>query len=464
MSTNGAVTEEQLSSLATEAARNLATTTKTQPQMQGVSPRWLLHVLPWVEATAGTYRVNRRLAYPVGTGQVSFSVASDRIQVVGPTLAELHALSSLAGNPGLLDALATHFTQRTYPAGATIAERDTPANQVILIAHGKVTTTAPTKYGGSAILDTLADGDHIGDDALYQPETTWPYTVTTETPTTTLHLTRDTVTQLTSQYPELAAALDAFVQQGAPDINRHGEASIQLSSGHAGEPPITATFVDYELAPREYELSLAQTVLRVHTRVADVYSQPYNQKEEQLKLTIHALRERQEHELINNTDFGLLHNVHPKQRIPTRTGPPTPYDLDELIRRRRKTQFILAHPKAIAAFGRECTARSIYPEEVRFEERIVRGWRGIPVLPCDKIPVSKQGTTSIIAMRTGEDNKGVVGLRQTGLPDEHEPGLSVRFMGDNEQAVASYLVSTYYSVAILVPDALGVLEQVELGR
>ena len=91
-------------------------------------------------------------------------------------------------------------------------------------------------------------------------------------------------------------------------------------------------------------------------QIADVYSKPYNQKEEQLKLTIHALRERQEHELINNTDFGLLHNVHPKQRIPTRTGPPTPYDLDELIRRRRKTQFILAHPKTIAAFGRVTSA------------------------------------------------------------------------------------------------------------
>ncbi|HYO58610.1 MAG TPA: hypothetical protein VEU50_38140, partial [Archangium sp.] len=44
------------------------------------------------------------------------------------------------------------------------------------------------------------------------------------------------------------------------------------------------------------------------------------------------------------------------------------------------------------------------------------------------------------------------------------PGLSVRYMGVNEKAIASYLVSTYYSAAILVPDALGVLENIELGR
>lgn len=88
----------------------------------------------------------------------------------------------------------------------------------------------------------------------------------------------------------------------------------------------------------------------------------------------------------------------------------------------------------------------------------------MPILPCNKIPISKEQTSSVIAMRLGEDNQGVIGLRQTGLPDEYEPGLSVRFMGINDQAVISYLVSTYYSAAVLVPDALGVLENVQIAR
>ena len=67
-------------------------------------------------------------------------------------------------------------------------------------------------------------------------------------------------------------------------------------------------------------------------------------------------------------------------------------------------------------------------------------------------------------MRTGEDNQGVVGLRQTGIPDEYEPGLNVRFMGISDKGIISYLVSAYYSAAILVPDAIGVLENVELGQ
>jgi len=87
-----------------------------------------------------------------------------------------------------------------------------------------------------------------------------------------------------------------------------------------------------------------------------------NQVEEQLRLAVEALRERQEYEMINNREFGLLHNADLSQRIPTRSGPPTPDDLDELLTRRRKTQYFLAHPRAIAAFGRECNQRGcIYP-------------------------------------------------------------------------------------------------------
>ena len=91
-------------------------------------------------------------------------------------------------------------------------------------------------------------------------------------------------------------------------------------------------------------------------------------------------------------------------------------------------------------------------------------WRGVPLLPCDKIPITAARTTSVLAMRTGEKANGVVGLHQTGIPDEYQPGLSVRFMGINEQALISYLVSTYYSAAVLVPDALGVLENVDITR
>src|SRR3954449_2271719 len=46
-------------SVTTSVAKNLATTTKTRPKMQSITPRWLLSMLPWVHVHGGTYRVNR---------------------------------------------------------------------------------------------------------------------------------------------------------------------------------------------------------------------------------------------------------------------------------------------------------------------------------------------------------------------------------------------------------------------
>jgi hypothetical protein len=278
-----------------------------------------------------------------------------------------------------------------------------------------------------------------------------------------LVLTRQAFEELLSQSRTLRVHVEQFRNRPEPPQNKYGEAAIEVAAGHDGEPELPRTYVDYDLAPREYELSVAQTVLRIHTRVADLYNEPMNQTEQQLRLTIEALRERQESELINNRSFGLLHNADLDQRICTRFGPPTPDDLDELLSRRRKSQYFLAHPRAIAAFGRQCNKLGIYPQSIDINGNMVPTWRGVPVLPCNKIPISKANTSSILVMRTGEENQGVIGLHQTGIPDEIQPGMNVRFMGISENAIISYLVSTYYSAAVMVPDALAILEDVDVG-
>jgi hypothetical protein len=284
------------------------------------------------------------------------------------------------------------------------------------------------------------------------------------TPSIVLSLPRARFQELLALSQTLQAQVAGHAEAKGKPQNKRGEADISIASGHDGEPELDGTFADYDVNPREYELAVAQTVLRVHSRVADLFNEPMDQIGQQLRLTVEALRERQEHEMINNPDFGLLHNASYDQRIQTHSGPPTPDDLDELLSRRRSTKALFAHPKAIAAFGRECTKRGIYPSSTDVAGATLPAWRGVPIYPCGKIPLTDGHTTSIIAMRTGEEDQGVVGLHQTGIPDEFEPGLNVRFMGINEKAVISYLVSTYYSVAVLVPDALGILEHVEVSR
>jgi CRP-like cAMP-binding protein len=450
-------------SLSVDAARNLATTTKSAPQMQGISSRWLLKVLPWVQVAGGTYRVNRRLAYVVSPGRVAFSNTGDDVRVVPQSLDQLAALRGL-DDADTLNALADRFTQDAYAAGDVIVEQGAPLDRVVLIAHGKAVRSIAGEFDDDARLAVLSDGDHVGADALLEPPDAFDATLTALTSCIVMSLATKDYEALVERSDALQAHLDALRGQPSPALNKAGEAAIDLSSGHTGEVELPGTFVDYELSPREYPLSAAQTVLRIHTRVADLYNEPMDQTQQQLRLTIEALRERQERELINNREFGLLHNADLRQRTRTRTGPPTPDDLDELLSRRRGTKFLFAHPRTIAAFGRECTRCGLYPDNISLLDSMVPAWRGVPMLPCNKIPISQTGTSSIIAMRTGEHDEGVIGLHQTGIPDEYEPSLSVRFMGIDEQAIISYLVTAYYSVAVLVPDALGILEDVEVRR
>lgn len=252
------------------------------------------------------------------------------------------------------------------------------------------------------------------------------------------------------------------VEAGIYRLNRvKDEAKVTVDCSDRDERDLPQTFVDYEENAREYMLSAVNTVVDVHTRVSDLYSVPYNQISEQLRLTIEIVKERQESELINNREYGLLHSVAPHQKIAPRAGAPTPDDLDELISRVWKEPgFFLAHPIAIAAFGRECTRRGVPPPTVSLFGSQFLTWRGIPLVPSDKITV-ENNRTSILLVRTGERRQGVVGLYQPNLPGEQSPGLSVRFMGINRKAIASYLVSLYCSLAVLTEDALAVLEGVE---
>ncbi|MER7918045.1 MULTISPECIES: family 2B encapsulin nanocompartment shell protein [unclassified Streptomyces] len=450
-------------SLGTAAARNLATTTKSVPQMQEISSRWLLRTLPWVDVQGGTYRVNRRLTYAVGDGRITFVKTGGQVEVIPAELGELPALRSYEDEEVLAE-LARRCRQRDFAPGEIIADFGNRNDGVYLLAHGRVEKIGTGPYGDDSVLGVLADGSYFGDQALVDPDAIWEYTVRADTASTVLILSRQDFEQISERSESLRNHLSQLRSIPEQRTNKYGEKAVDLAAGHSGEADIPHTFVDYEARPREYELSIAQTVLRVHSRVADLYNQPMNQTEQQLRLTVEALKERQEHELINNPEFGLLSNCEYDQRIQPHDGVPSPDDMDELLSRRRGTKLFLAHPRAIAAFGRELNKRGLVPETIDMGGNRIPTWRGVPLFPCGKIPISEARTTSIIAMRTGEDEQGVIGLRQSGLPDEIEPSLSVRFMGINEQAIIKYLVTAYYSAAVLVPDALGVLENVEIGR
>jgi hypothetical protein len=241
-----------------------------------------------------------------------------------------------------------------------------------------------------------------------------------------------------------------------------GGIGIECSPSDSNDLP--AAFVDYEEQPREYTLSTLTTTIQIQTRISDLYRSPYDQVREQLGVLIEKVKERQESELVNNANYGLLSSAVPSQRVSTRKGPPTPDDLDELIAKVwKEPAFFLAHPSAIAAFGRECTSRGVPPPTITLFGSPFITWRGIPMIPSDKLGFTN-GKTNILLLRTGEKKRGVVGLFQPGIPGEASPSLSVRLMGINQRGAASYLISLYCSAAVLTDDALGVLENVDVGH
>ncbi|OQB24205.1 MAG: Major membrane protein I [Firmicutes bacterium ADurb.Bin182] len=253
---------------------------------------------------------------------------------------------------------------------------------------------------------------------------------------------------------------------------RKGETLLDVLYSQANDRDIPEGFIDYDPNPREYILTSVSTIIRIETRVSDIYSNPYDQIKEQLRLGMESVKEKQEYQIINSDDYGLLKNIDDSQRISSRTGSPTPDDLDELIAKVwKEPSFFLAHPAAIAAFGRECTRRGVPPVAVNLYGSPFITWRGIPIVPTDKllvdgskIPESDHGKTNILLIRTGEQKQGVIGLYQAGLPGEESMGLSVRFMGIDNRGVGLYLLSLYCSVAIMTEDAAAVLEDVEIGH
>lgn len=461
-------------SVSTGAARNLATTTKTRAQWAALTPRWLLHLLPWVRVDGGTYRVNRVRLLDPDERKIRFTTVEG--QPIVP-VSELQQLSLFGGlDVDALQAVVDAFQVERHATGTVLMTEGEAGDKLYLLAEGTVEVSILGSRGQALRINVLGGGEIFGEGALLS-DTPRTATVTALSPSTVLTLSRAQFAELTGAHPDLRSVMEAMAERRRrqrAEVDEYGEHKIEVAGGHHGEPVLPETFVDYEELPREYPLSVVQTIVRVHTRVSDVYSNPIDQLEEQLRLSIEGIRERQEYEIINNPEFGLLHAAAPSMRTPSRTGAPTPDDMDDLLALVwKRPAFFLAHPMAIAAFGRECTRRGVPPPTTTMFGSPFLTWRGVPIVPCDKLLVggkarvgSRAGTTNILLMRVGEREQGVVGLHTSGFPGEPEglPGLSVRLMNINRRAVASYLLTLYFSAAVLIEDAVAVLEGVEVGR
>ncbi len=458
-------------SITTKAARNLAITNNTVPQVAGVTPRWLLHFLPWVQVQSGTYRVNRTKIVLKQNPKIHVANNNGFSTIAPEDLRVIPMLSTLAEAETL--PIANSFQPEHFAIGATPIVEGQTSDKFYIVIQGKLEVLGRGSQGENLRGSVLGAGDYFGEANLFR-DVPSDVTIRALTDSDVLAISRSSFEQVISQFPELGDRLQQSIEERSQlksFLNLYGEEKVALTADYKGETEVPASYIDYEGDPREYELSLVQSILRVHTRISDVYNEPIDQLREQLRLTVEGIKEQQEWEIINNPDFGLLNAVSPLMRVQPRYGPPTPDDLDDLLSRVwKKPAFFLAHPRAIAAFGRECTRRGVPPATVNLFGSPFITWRGVPLVPCDKLEVQSRnghfqgpGKTNILLVRVGEADQGVVGLHKIGIPGEQLPGLSVRLMGISNEAIASYLLTLYFSCAVLTDDALAVLENVEVG-
>jgi len=463
--------QDNLKSLSINAARKLATTTKTLPQMDSISPRWFCQLLPWVNVAAGTYRVNKRKIIVQQDRRIEIETKDGDARLEPRHLRGIALLRD--ADEALINSMLSCFAKKEYKTGEIIVNEADKDDKFSILAQGKVEISATNPSGKKCILKLKAAGDYFGEISPIE-ETRPSAIVRALEPTLLLTLDSSRFGKLLNDAPKLREELNHLTQERREAIakaNEYGEKEIKMLSGHVGEPEIPETFVDYVDEPREYPLSLVQTVLNLHTRVRELYDVPIDQLTEQLRLITNEMKERKEWEMINNPDFGLLSQAAPSMRVQTRGGPPTPDDMDELLAKVwKKPAYFLAHPKAIAAFGRECTRRGVPPATTMILGSPFITWRGVPIVPSDKLEVtdkSKYGhsvaSSNILLMRIGEKDQGVVGLREDALNSEYGHSLSVRCMGIDNKGIGSYLLSAYFSIAVLTDDALGVLENVDTG-
>jgi hypothetical protein len=458
-------------SVTTTVARNLANTTKTPPQMMSITPRLLLKLLPWIQVNSGTYRVNRTKVELKKAERIELDFTEGITSFKPDALRSIPLFSDL--DEEIIERLANRFVTEDVDLGKSLIIEGDDQHKLFIIAHGQIEILSKGLHGEDLRIALLSDGEFYGENELISDKPSG-VSIRSITPSTLLSISSKELEKIFKEVPTLKnrfqESVDEYIQKRST-VNKYGEKHIDLVAGFAEDVEIPETYVDYSNKPREYSLQATQTVVRVHTRVSDLYNDPYNQIEQQMRLTIEGIKERQEWEFINNREFGLLHSVDPSQRISTRYGAPTPDDLDDLLALVWKNPaFFIAHPRAIAAFERECTWRGVPPVTIQLFGTPVLTWRGVPIIPSDKLNIhnhqksnSGLGTTSIILVRVGEKEQGVVGLHQAGIPGEIAPSLSARLMGLDKLGVASYLLTLYSSLAVLTDDAIAVLENVEVG-
>lgn len=249
---------------------------------------------------------------------------------------------------------------------------------------------------------------------------------------------------------------------------------MKNSFAHGAGSIVNTSFAKYKV--REIRLEILQTVLKVHTRIPELYSDTHNQLEQQMALAAEYLYETKENLLFNHHDFGLMNQCSPVRKS-EKERPITPDVLDSLVQAVWKTpSFFFMHPVALQAFHKETNRLGLSLDTCEMLGGTFSMWRGFPILPSNKLHLTylpghekdnihlhlidrPEGvcTTNVILVRMGPEKQGVFSLYAEGTEGSQRfPFIKIDYMNTDNASVASYLMTMYLGLAVPTPTAVAI--------
>ena len=197
-------------SVTTTTARQLATTTKTAPQMGSITPRLLLKLLPWVQVNGGTYRVNRtkvelkkseRLPIQYINGEPSFTAKS--LKAI-PLFSEFE--------DGIVERLARSFKTEEVELGDYFVREGEDKQKFFIVANGQVEVISRGLHGEELRIALLGEGEFFGEaDLLNDAEST--VSVRAVTPSVFLSLKLQELETFVKEVPDFRETFNKAVDK-----------------------------------------------------------------------------------------------------------------------------------------------------------------------------------------------------------------------------------------------------------
>lgn len=211
--------------------------------------------------------------------------------------------------------------------------------------------------------------------------------------------------------------------------------------------------IPYIKDPHVVKLYAVETILKIPSTVLDIYNIPHGQLTQQLKLTLEMIMEASEDLSFFHENYGLLPYCKEHDRMLDPESKNLPHILDTMMEHVWiKPSFFVMHQSSLRQLLFDCTSMGIYPSTIDVFGCSFISWRGIPILPSNKL--DNGGKSYIFLMRTGEDVRGVVMLKNSSLTHNKIKSLSVKEKSTDSKGISSFHIAYYCNVAVLSPDAI----------